>query len=143
MTRLSILVITLALITNSDCGILQFMFNPFGLGIPRNPSAPRVGLAERVGNRVSSRVDKVQDRVMDKMGGVVDKMTDRVGNRLDQVGETLTNNFNETVSKGFDSLTKLPSGLDEMGNGLKRFLPGRLGQALFGDKKDKNEEVKD
>ncbi|XP_034478490.1 uncharacterized protein LOC117784782 isoform X3 [Drosophila innubila] len=135
MTRLSILVITLALITNSDCGILQFMFNPFGLGIPRNPSAPRVGLAERVGNRVSSRVDKVQDRVMDKMGGVVDKMTDRVGNRLDQVGETLTNNFNETVSKGFDSLTKLPSGLVSL-------LPGGLGN-LLGDKNYKNDEVED
>jgi len=94
------------------------MVPPPGLG---------VGLVERVGNRVSSRVDKIQNQVMGKMGGVVDKMTDRVGNSLDQLGDTFTNNINETVTKGFDGLTQLPSTLGS-------FLPGRLGN-LFGGKK--------
>ncbi|XP_034478489.1 uncharacterized protein LOC117784782 isoform X2 [Drosophila innubila] len=145
MTRLSILVITLALLTNSGCGSLTFWLNLLGLGMPMSPlplPAPRVGLAERIGNRVSSRVDKIQDQLMDRMGGVVDKMTDRVGNRLDQVGETLTNNFNETVSKGFDSLPQLPDGLDEIGKKALSLLPGGLGN-LLGDKNYKNDEVED
>ncbi|KAM8712233.1 hypothetical protein ACLKA7_012709 [Drosophila subpalustris] len=123
MLRLWIPVLTLALITGSASGGLNYWLPRFGLGQP--PSPPKVlggRLIDKLSDRVSQRVDKMQDRVLQRIDGVAGIVADKVSDRLDNVAASLTNKVADTVSSGIDGLA----------GGLANGLTGGIASGMSG-----------